>query len=61
MFEITIVQRNGLGEPIENQYGGIRRKHFTANSGAELATIWQRNGPQPTKKNKKKRGKNDKN
>lgn len=60
MFEITIVQRDGLGQPILNPQGGVRRKSFVANSGAEISAIWHRNGPQPIKK-KKKRAKDDKN
>lgn len=53
MYEISIVLRDGLNQPLYDKDGNLRRRLFYANSGAELNDLWVRNGPQSTKRKKK--------
>lgn len=58
MFEISIVLRDQLGEPICTPEGIVRRKTFYANSGDELYDLWVRNSVK--KKGKRTENKKEK-
>ena len=54
MYEISIVLRDTLNNPIYDKDGNLRRKLFVTNTANELHDVWVRNGPQPKKRKKKK-------
>lgn len=58
-YEISIVLRDSLNQPIYDKDGNLRRKLFVANTASELHDIWVRNGPQVIKKRKKKKNVQD--
>lgn len=53
-YEISIVLRDSLNQPLYDKDGNLRRRLYTANSGSELCDLWVRNGPQSLKRKKKK-------
>ena len=59
MYEIVIIQRDGLNRPIEDQYGNPKRRLFRTDSSDELADLWSRNGPQTRKKKKNVQNRKD--
>lgn len=54
MYEISIVQRDTLNQPIYDKDGNLRRRLFVTNTANELYDVWVRNGPQSRKRKKKK-------
>lgn len=53
-YEISIVLRDSLNQPLYDLEGNLRRKLFVTNTGGELYDVWVRNGPQSKKRKKKK-------
>lgn len=53
MFEISIVQRDSLGNPLLTPDGGVRRKLFQVQHADELVDVWARHSCVRKKKKKK--------
>ncbi len=52
MFEIVILVRDAQGNIVYDSEGNPKKKLFTANNGAQLSDIWNRNGPHPKRRKK---------
>ncbi len=57
MFEISIVMRNKLGEPLLTADGRVRRRTFYADNGDMLYDMWVRNSVVPQKRKQAKEAK----
>ena len=42
-FEITVVLRNNMGEPILDAYGNIKKKSFASDSPYKIWEFWNKN------------------
>lgn len=56
MYEISLIQRDSLNQPIYDSEGRVKRRYFRSDNGDDIADFWNRNGPQI----KRKKGKNEK-
>lgn len=55
MFEITVLQRDSLGNVIYNADGVPKVKRVAANNGNDIWEFWNRNGTHLRKKKKQPR------
>jgi hypothetical protein len=54
MFEITIIERDSLGNPVVDPNGRMKTKTFNSIRGSDIAEFWDRNYVRPANKKKNK-------